>query len=433
MTTAGTAVLDITPPLGCDLRGWFETRIATAIRDPLHVRAFALESPSGACALAICDLIGVERRWFDLAKARLAQVTPLRPSQVLFAATHTHEGPETRDDSYTHWLVDRLVDAVRLAWDRREPAQVGWGSASESRVVFNRRYHMTSGPVLTNPGLGHPHAVRPAGPVDPQVGVLGLRRPDGRLLGVLGNYALHYIGVPGEAYSISADYFGEFAQALPALLGEPCLAALSNGCCGDINNLDVLGNVHPRNERGQHTRRVAGVVAAAAQWALAEADWHDDPLVGGALVEVPLTPKPPATADDHARAESLVARGSLTMDERVFVARTRRDPVLFPEPAPVGPTGAWVQVLRLGELAVVGLPGEVFCELGLAIKARSPFAQTMVLELANDSLGYLPTRAAYAEGGYEPASSDWAPGAGEELVEAAVKLLEALRRSPTDA
>src|SRR2546426_151538 len=86
---------------------------------------------------------------------------------------------------------ERRADAVRLAWERREPAEVGWGRAEEGRVVFNRRFWMKDGSVQTNPGVGNPDVVKPAGPVDPDVGVLCLRRPSGETIGLLANYSLH--------------------------------------------------------------------------------------------------------------------------------------------------------------------------------------------------------------------------------------------------
>ncbi|HEV2122034.1 MAG TPA: hypothetical protein VGW38_04565, partial [Chloroflexota bacterium] len=152
--TAGAACLDITPPLESSLRGFFNPRIATAVHDPLHVRAFALEREGEGVAVAVCDLIGVKRDVLDRAKRRIAEATPLSPERVLISCTHTHTGPETGDDAYTESLAVKIADAVRLAWERREPAEVGWGCGSEHRVAFNRRYRMRDGTVRTNPGLG---------------------------------------------------------------------------------------------------------------------------------------------------------------------------------------------------------------------------------------------------------------------------------------
>ena len=425
MLTAGVAQVDITPPLGVKLRGYFEERTATTVHDPLYARCFTLERGGVAVAVVVCDLIALDRQYMDESKARIRETTGLQPEQVLIACTHTHTGPETGDDPYTEWLVGRLADGVRVAWQSREPVEVGWGRATEGRVVFNRRYRMRDGTVQTNPGISNPEVVEAAGPVDPEVEALVLRRPGGPPVGLLANYALHYVGIPDDWQAISADYFGVFSAMIQRLRGETFVAALSNGASGDINNLDVLGGNVYRNDRYQHTERVAGLVAAAALWAWNGAEFQPDVPLGYAMTEVVLGARPAPTEEDVARAaeiEQRVAAGQpVLMGERSFAMRVRR---LTSEPPRERAT--WVQALRVGDLALVGVPGEFFCELGLAIKQRSPFPQTMVLELANDCVGYIPTRRAFEEGAYEPESSPYAPGFGEQIVEAAVDLLSRL-------
>jgi neutral ceramidase len=432
MLKAGSACLDITPPLETAMPGYFHERRAGAVHDPLFVRAFALENGGNGIAIAVCDLIGVKRAYLDRSKARIAETTGLAPEQVLICCTHTHTGAATGDDAYTEWLIGRIADTVRLAWEPREPAEAGWGSAAEERLVFNRRYRMKDGRVLTNPGIGNPEVVEPAGPVDPDVGMLCLRRPHGATLGLLANYCLHYVGIPEDANTLSADYFGYFSTLIQRLRGENFVAALSNGACADINNNDVIGPIRlirpirPMNDHYQHTERVAARVAGAAFWAWNEIAFSDDLPLGAAMTEVALKRRPLPSEADRVRAQEIEARVAakqpVTMGERAFAGRVLRRITDAPEETPT-----WVQALRIGDLALVSAPGELFVELGLAIKQRSPFGQTMVLELANDSVGYLPTRRAFEEGAYEPEASLFGPGVGEQIVEAAIELLGRLR------
>lgn len=426
MLKAGVSCLDITPPLGTRMRGYFEERTASTVHDPLHVRSFAVAGDSGAVAIAICDVIGIARKYLDQAKALITETTGLLPEQVIIACTHTHTGPETGDDAYTEWLWRRIADGVRVAWQAREPAQVGWARTTEQRLVFNRRYRMSDGTVQTNPGRNNPEVVEPAGPTDPEVSVLVLRRPGGQTLGALGNYALHYVGIPDDFTALSADYFGFFSTLIQRLRGESFVAALSNGASGDINNVDVMGHGTTRNDRYQHCERAAALVAANALWAWNEAEFADEAPVAGALDQVALAPRPPATAEDVAKAKEtedrLAAGERVLMGERSFLRRVRRF-----EAEPPAAHDTVVQVLRLGDLALVGVPGELFVKLGLEIKRRSPFAQTMVVELANDSIGYIPTLRAFEEGAYEPNSTPYLPGFGEAIVETAVRLLEGLK------
>ncbi len=426
MLTAGVSCVDVTPPLGTPMRGYFEERTASTVHDPLHVRGFALEDSGAAVAVAICDIIGLSREYIDQAKALIAETTGLLPEQVLIACTHTHTGPHTGDDAYTEWLWRRIADAVSIAWQAREPAEVGWASATEERLVFNRRYRMADGSVQTNPGINNPDVIEPAGPTDPEVGVMVLRRPCGETLGVLGNYALHYVGIPDDFTSFSADYFGFFSTMVQRLRGEDFVAALSNGASGDINNHNVMGHVTPRNDHYQHCERAGAIVAANALWAWNEAEFATELPIAGAFEEVTLDPRPPATEEDLAQAqeieERLAAGKPVRMGERSFARRIRRF-----EAEPPTACATVVQALRIGDLAIVGAPGEFFVELGLEIKRRSPFAQTMVIELANDSVGYIPTTRAFEEGAYEANSSRFQPGFGEQIVETAVGLLESLK------
>jgi neutral ceramidase len=426
MLHAGVSCLDITPPLGTKMRGYFEERTASTVHDPLQVRSFAFENDGAGVAVAVCDLIGGDRRYLDQTKARISETTGLPPEQVLICCTHTHTGPQTGDDAYTEWLWQRLADGVRIAWQAREPAQVGWARTTEERLVFNRRYRMKDGSVQTNPGVGNPEVVAPAGPTDPEVGVLALQRATGQPLGLLANYALHYIGIPDDFTALSADYYGFFATLVQRLRGASFVAALSNGASGDINNVNVIGATRARNDHYQHCERAAALIAAHALWAWNEAEFSAELPLAGALAEITLSPRPPATEADLAQAQEiedrLAAGQKVLMGERSFQRRVRR----FEAEPPVA-RQTLVQALRVGDLALVGAPGELFVELGLEIKRRSPFAQTMVLELANDSIGYIPTARAFDEGAYEPNSSSYEPGFGEQIVDAAVGLLEGLK------
>ncbi|MFW5866332.1 MAG: hypothetical protein ACOCX2_00860 [Armatimonadota bacterium] len=426
MLTAGASCVDITPPLGTHMRGYFEERTASTVHDPLHARSFVLEDDGSAVAIAICDVIGIDRAYLDEARSLIAETTDLSPEQVMIACTHTHTGPQTGDDEYTQWLWRRIADSVRIAWQAREPADVGWASASEERLVFNRRYRMTDGTVQTNPGIGNPNVIEPAGPVDPEVGVMVMRGADGRTIGLLGNYALHYVGIPDDHTAISADYFGYFSTQMQGMRAESFVAALSNGASGDINNYDVIGGASSRNDRYQHCERAGAIVAANAFWAWNEAEYTDAAPIAGAMEELTLDPRPPATEEELAKAgeieERLEAGEHVRMGERSFQRRVRRF-----EQEPPTERDTLVQALRVGDLALVGVPGEFFVELGLEIKRRSPFEQTMVIELANDSIGYIPTLRAFDEGAYEANSSRYQPGFGELIVETAVGLLEQLR------
>jgi neutral ceramidase len=422
MVNAGTSAVDITPPLGTLIPGLFHERRAEVINDPLYARSFVFEQEGQGVAVVVCDLIGVKRIFLDRARESIANEIGMPPERVLICCTHTHTGAQTGEDAYTEFLIRRIVDSVGLAWEARQPTLIGWGRTEENRVVFNRRFKMRDGTVRTNPGIGNPDVIESAGPVDPEVGALFLESADGAARGLLANYSLHYVGGGDHQRAVSADYFGMFGRKIQQLKGESFVAALSNGACGDINNHDVLGNGRHRNDRYQHTERVAALVAADVFWIWNEIEHRDDLVLNGAMEEVVLTRKPAPTGEEIARAREIEEGGADRMGERAFSRRILQRMKDVDEEVP-----AWVQALRIGDLGIVGIPGELLVGLGLDIKKRSPFEQTMILELANDSLGYLPDRKAFEEGGYEPEASLFNPGVGEQIVDVAVDLLNRIR------
>ena len=422
MVNAGTAAVDITPPLGTLIPGLFHERRAEVINDPLHARSFVFEKGGEGIAVVVCDLIGVKRAFLDRAREHITKDTGLDPERVIICCTHTHTGAQTGEDAYTEFLIGRIADSVAMAWEARNPSLIGWGCTMEDRVVFNRRFKMRDGTVRTNPGIGNPDALVPAGPVDPEVGALFLESENGTARGLLANYSLHYVGGGVDQRAVSADYFGMFGQKVQQLKGESFVAAMSNGACGDINNHDVLGDGRHKNDRYQHTERVAALVAADVYWIWNEIEPREDVVLDAAMEEVVLSRKPAPTEEEIARAKEIEAGGADRMGERAF---SRRILERMKDVDEVVPT--WVQALRIGDLGLVGIPGELLVGLGLEIKKRSPFGQTMILELANDSLGYLPDRKAFEEGGYEPEASLFQPGVGEQIVDVAVELLNRIR------
>ena len=253
---AGAARSNITPALGCSLAGGMTDRIGAEVHDELHVRSLALDNGDTRLAIAVVDSCAVPRSIIDRAKEIIREQLGMPPSHVLISATHTHSAPPAThlfqsvpDPKYLGWLTVRIADAVRLAFNRLQPARIGWAVGQEQRLVFNRRYFMQAGTIppdpfggttdrlQMNPPVGSPNIIKPAGPTDPDVGVVAIESPDGRPICVLGNYALHYVG-GGGAGDITADYFGVWARSIERLAGQAFVPILTNGCSGNINGVN---------------------------------------------------------------------------------------------------------------------------------------------------------------------------------------------------
>jgi hypothetical protein len=327
----------------------------------------------------------------------------------------------------------RAADSVKMAQERLVEAEAGIASASCPGETFNRRWHMKDGSVRMNPGYQNPDLVRPAGPTDPEVLVLVLRDRERSPIALLANYSLHYVGST-DATAISADYFGYFDRALQRMAGADFVGIMANGCCGDINNIDFT---KPRPEMPHpyfQIERVANVLAATAFGAwqgLRNFDYRDDLPLGAATEMITFRRRQP-TDEELAAARALLKAETPDAAREIPDAESKefgewiyaREALLVAEEPLERPTP--IMALRVGDLGIVGLPGEIFVEYGLQIKERSPFARTMTVELANDYIGYTPTDKALDQGSYESRlarSAKAAKGTEGAMVEAALRVL----------
>lgn len=442
---AGAATANISPHLGCSLAGNMTDHLARDLHDELHVRALVLDNGQARLALATVDSCAVPRSIFDAAKQLIQQHTGIPASHVLLSATHSHSCPAAThlfqslpDPQYTAFLTARIADAVRLAVQRLEPAQIGWGIGREPSQLFNRRYHMKPGTELktplggvdkvrTNPGYANPNIVKPAGPIDPDLGILAVHAANGRPVAVLGSYALHYVGGTG-ADTISADYFPVWGDTLLREAGLPLHATvtmMTNACSGNINNVDVTAKPQSYPPFGK-IQQVSAILAAESLRVWKNVKFESWVDLKAAIREIELGVRLPSTAEAAAarkivgdnppnsfrKAEDIYAR------ETVFLARDY-------QPS----TKVIVQALRLGGLGIGTFPGEAFCELGLEVKKKSPTSATMIIELANGYHGYIPTEEAHAEGGYETwraKSSFLAADAAPKMVAGVVANLQSI-------
>lgn len=430
---AGAARLDITPPVGCSLAGSLTARYSTGVLDPLHVRALALDNGDTRLALLSLDVIALGREDADQARQAIAAACGLPVEHVLLAATHTHYAPGTvdlfetpREPEYVPWAMERAVNAARMAFARLRPARLGSATGSCPWEVYNRRYRMRDGTVKMNPGYGNPDIVEVTGPTDPEVAVLAIETAAGEPLALAASYALHYVGGPyGD--QVSADYFGHFERAVQRAAGGaldfPVL--MFNACSGQINNVDPLGPRPEYPDPAYQARRVGEVVGGVAFAAWRSLRRFDTgPRLAAAAREFPFRRR--LLSDEERAASRAAVEGGFdpaAMEQVDFLyARERLLVDALPEEQPTV-----LQAMAIGDLGLATFPGEMFVDLGMALKERSSFRTTMIAELANDYVGYVPTPRAFEEGGYETwtaRSARCAPDMGPAMVDAAAALLE---------
>ena len=443
---AGAAKSNITPPLGISMPGGMTDRKATHIHDELHARCLVLDNGDEKIAIAICDAVALDGGMIARAKELIQKSTGIPPDHVVIAATHSHSAGATvnvfqsdADPDYLNWLAVRIADGVQRAVNNLRPAQLGWGSGSEGSLVFNRRYVMkpgtmppdpwghTSDTVKMNPGQGNANVVKPAGPIDPALPVLAIQDVEGEPIAVLANYTLHYVG-GGKGAEISADYFGVWAKMIEREWAKsskpdkpPLVAIMTNGCSGNINNVDVQQRSAQPSPYHQ-MNAVARMVANDTLRVLGGIKYQNWAPMASRATTVELGVRKPSPQDvEDARRIIEKAGPQLKSLPEIYA----RETVLLDKwPEKVS---APVQALRLGDVGIVTFPGEAFVEMGLEVKDKSPFPLTFVIDLSNNYLGYIPTVAAHEQGGYETwraRSSFLERDAAPKLVSTALDLLK---------
>ena len=424
----GVATVDITPPIGYRLGGYFKDRFAKEIRDPLFAKAIVFAQGDTRAALVLTDLVGVPAWITEGARERIQAKTGIPGAHVAVAGTHTHTGPylprSPESDAYLTTLVERLADVVARADASMFPARLDGGNVPQTPPVsFNRRHVFkdgkirTIGPVTRNlPDHEPANIVSSAGPIDPDLGLLFVR--DGaRLRAVLSVFALHLNTVGDTTVGepvISADVAGVLAKQL----GPDVVSLFGAGTCGDINYVD------PKTTGTRTTEEIGTLLAGTIRAAESKVRTLQPALaVRRARFDAPLQRFP---ADKVEQAKKDLARPK----EIPFYALVEATSIVDIDRKAGAPYPLEVQAFRLDrETAIVAIPGEVFVELGLAIKKASPFKTTIVIELANDNgPAYIPTKKAFTESGYEVLNSRLGPGGGEKIVDEAVTLLRNLAR-----
>lgn len=414
---AGAATSNITPPLGMEIVGNFAPRpIAAHVHDELHVRCLVLDDGTTKLAFAVADTISLGRDVWDEAKAKVHAATGIPTSNMMFSGTHTHSSVSaiTHKDSsldYRSFIISRVADGVRRAVNNLEPARIAWGSGKVPQHVFNRRYLLQEGITNANPFGGQDRAVMnpssllrsrlagPAGPTNPEVYCLSVQATDGRQIALMANYWLHYVGGVNKQ-DLSADYFGEFCRRIEQAMDAPCVGFLANGPCGDVNNNDYSGKTPTvKREPYEKIKLVANDLAQEVlrvHKALKHQDWVPLKAAVGELelgVRRP-TPEMVKWAKDvlaKPKEAEAIHRLEQPYAERTIAAHKAKPDTIM----------AVTQAFRIGDLGIAAIPFEVFTEIGLEIKARSPFKDTFTIELANGSNGYLPTPRHHDLGGYE--------------------------------
>jgi hypothetical protein len=448
---AGFAERDITPEIGSEQPGGYGKAYHKSLHDPCKVRAAVFDDGKNRVALVGLDAISVHRKTVLNVRKAIARKTGIPEGAILLGASHSHSsGPihgvlpgeydhapklvqklayeqsTLTDLKYLEKVEKAIVEAVCAADESRVAARAGIGKGVERTVAFNRRFKMRDGRTVTHPGQGNPDIVEPAGPTDPEVGVIGVWDEKKRFLGCVVNFACHATTSPG---GISANYICYLEKAIQGYYGKDAVVVFLNGTSGDITQVDNQSPYkYPDGERW--AQLVGGKVGAEA-------------------LKVLLTMEPGTLVPVEARTKVLQIKRRAPSAERVKECLE----LVQKEPAKVGATEwtfakeivlldaklqkepvaeAEVQAVQVGPALFLTTPAEYFCRFGLEQKAKSGFPFTFPVSLANGCVGYVPTEDAFGPdgGGYETRLTSYSNleiTAGRQMRDAGLELAKGLK------
>lgn len=442
---AGFAAVNVTPPMGIFINGYYQDRYAEGVLDELELRALFLKCGESCALLMSLDNLGLDRETCTDFRKHIAETTGIPEDAIFISSTHIHTGPRLRANSdegpepdYRVFLRARMADAARFALDDCKPAKMGYGVGSAPHVAFVRRYRMKDGSVRTNPGVDNPDILEPLGEVDERVNVLRFDREGADTI-VLVNFGNHPDTVGG--CKISADWPGFLRKTVEKTLdGTRCI--FFNGAQGDVNHV----NVHPRGgdlngmfmdfddvSRGYaHTQYVGRVVAAGVLQAFDKVQYVDVDRVQAKIKAIRVPANVPEKEDlpEARRINALHLAGKdgelpyTGMQLTTVVAKAAR--MLRLENGPED-FEMLLSGVAVGPVAFVGLPGEPFTGIGVGLKKTPGWDLVFPCCLTNDYRGYFPMQDAYDEGGYEAGSSNFKAGVAELLIREGQQLLSELQ------
>lgn len=375
----------------------------------------------GKACLVACDVLMIERDVLDATARRIAEKTGIPFDAILINATHTHHAPTTvtihgyqREDAFTEHVGARAVEAAIEAYARLKPVTFRFRLGEECSVGQNSRLLLADGTIFWVGSSAD--AIRPTGPFDPELPVMAFDRKDGKPEAVLFNHSTHTIGTLKERVR-SPGFYGLAAQELEKERGGTFL--FFEGASGSTHNLDLKAD--------EALLRIKTAVADN----LDQARERSVQRVSGRRKEISLRVRHFDEAKDEAAVVAYCTKRQPAPyhEQTIAIFREMRAKIA---PKQGQERKTWVQAIVVGDVALVGVPGEFFTTLGQEIKRRSPYRYTYIFELANDYVGYIPDARSYDRGGYQVWTglhSYLEKGSGEAIVDAAVSLLKGFAES----
>ena len=435
----GIAEVNYTPRVGLALVGNYrgDDYASRGVHDSLYAKALVASDEKGRkVAVLTIDICLLPKEPVEFMRSYIASKTDILAENVMIMATHTHSGPPSDlSDPDTKKFLAKAADAVILANERLKPTVLSVGRSQESRISHNRRLKCKDGTTHMcwekfEPGF----VIESWGSIDPEVITLSFEQ-EGRQTGVLVNFGCHATTLTGNNWLYTADYPGYLAESIKRVKWKDFMSLFCNGCCGNVTQVDYRIGFPDTFQECQRIGYILGVSALEAM--------RNEVIV---------------SSDKIAVSKEMVPLSRIDItDEQLEWAKTVMKKVEKEGMPPIKADGmpdayyakSWIEmrknqdvtdsvevmVVRIGDVAFVGLPGEMFNEFGIDIKAKSPCKNTIVTGLTNDERSYFPTAVSFTQGpkgfkpsitGYEttPGTTLYEIGSGEKLALSAIAQLK---------
>lgn len=395
MLQAGTAKTDITPPVGIDLTG-FISRLQPSIgvHDRLFAKSVVLDDGKTKLAMVSCDLLALSRDSVKNIRQTITKRTKIFASNILIACTHTHSGPATVflrncgtvDKDWVSKLEHQIADTVIHANQELQPASLGYGIGTAD-ISLDRR-------TLKLPEHSPDR-------VDKSLGVIKIEYITGEPMTLILNYTCHPVVMAEKNRYFSADYPGAACDYLSANYPSDPIVLYFNGACGNINPQIRGGTWEEMTKLGEIIGKAATEIANTIVTS-------DTCTISVINQNVELQLKVPHVEGIEHELETYQNRAAELAESEVFAKKGNDAMIWWAEETldilkhkkPPDSISLEIQIIKLGELIIAAIGGEVFCQIGLNIKQHSG-APTFIVGYANHDIGYIPTRKAFEEGGYE--------------------------------
>ncbi|MCK9412605.1 MAG: neutral/alkaline non-lysosomal ceramidase N-terminal domain-containing protein [Prolixibacteraceae bacterium] len=437
----GLAEVNYTPEVGLALEGNYRGHdyASRGVHDSLYARAIVAVGENGEkVAILTIDICYTKKEPVDFIRAYIASKTDIKAGNVMIIATHTHSGPpSTLESPKAKEYLTTAANAVVLANNRLNPTILAVGRSKEDRISHNRRLKCIDGTThMCWEKLETSFVIEPWGPIDPEVITVSVTQA-GLPTGVIVNFGCHATTLTGNNWLYSADYPSYLVESLRKVKGKEYIPLFFNGPCGNVTQVDYRVGFP---DTYQECQRIGYILSVSAMEAIRN---EKAVLINTVAVSKEMVP---------------IKRLTITEDQMVW-ARKIVNKIKKEGMPPIQADGIpdavyandWIEmhknqdkvdslevmVTLIGDIAFVGLPGEIFAEFGMEIKAKSPFKNTIITGLTNDERNYFPTAISFTQGpkgftpmitGYEttPGSTLYEIGAGEKLTESAINQLNSL-------